>query len=443
MIQAQVINKILQTKSISIIIDNNFGPEYFEGYTKEYNFLMDHFDKYRVVPDEVTFLDKFPEFPVFVVTEPEDFLVNALIEDLRFRLSVTVVNNAADMIRNGNSVGFVEYLDSMLPKLTQKSTYVPYSFKNQADRRFQEYCKRKQNPSTYFLSTGFKELDDIMGGWDMTDELCVIMARPNVGKSWILLYILLEAAKQGKKVGLYSGEMSETNVAFRLDTYLSHLKNFHLSRGYSDVFEDYARYIQNLKDTLTGDLLTITPDMLGGFANRTSLSSFVQREGIEVLGVDQFSLLTSGIAKGASYWEMARNISMDLKILQTQCHIPVIVAAQQNRESIEDGVDTTHIAGSDRLGQDATTVIHLDKPKCETPILTMQVIKARNCRVGDKLQYTWDIDSGVFTYIPQQLNEGDSTVYTSSSSTTNSSSSSYSPEVQTFDPYGGKGYTDF
>lgn len=437
MIQAQVINKILQDKSVAIITDNNFGPEFFEGYTNEYNFIMQHYDKYRKVPDEVTFIDRFPNFPITLVSEPVEFLTEALIEDFRYRLSVTTVNSAADLLRAGQPAQFIDYLDSMLPKLTQRSTYTPYSFKQQANTRFQEYCKRKADPKEYFLSTGFKELDDVMGGWDMNDELCVILARPNVGKSWILLYTLLEAAKQGKKVGLYSGEMSEINVAFRLDTYLSHLKNFHISRGYSDVFDEYALYIQRLEENLPGDILMVTPDMVGGFANKTSLSAFVQREGIEVLGVDQFSLLSSAAAKGANSWEIAKNISMDLKILQTQCHIPVIVAAQQNRESIEGGVDTTHIAGSDRLGQDATTVLHLDKPKCETPILTIEITKARNCRVGTKLQYTWDIDTGTFTFVPQ-TNEG-----ATPPSTYTQNTSTYAPTTQSFDPYGGQGYTDF
>ena len=66
------------------------------------------------------------------------------------------------------------------------------------------------------IPTGFKEMDERIGGWCRGEELAILMGRPGQGKSMILMYSALAAAKQGFKVAIYSGEMSEDQVGKRL-----------------------------------------------------------------------------------------------------------------------------------------------------------------------------------------------------------------------------------
>ena len=46
MIQLQVLNKILDSKNASFIIDNNISSEFFSDYEEEFNFIKEHFDAY-------------------------------------------------------------------------------------------------------------------------------------------------------------------------------------------------------------------------------------------------------------------------------------------------------------------------------------------------------------------------------------------------------------
>ena len=75
--QFQVLNKILQTKDYSLISMNNLTEDHFFQYRAEFNFIKNHYDNYRVVPDRLTFLNTFSIIPFssikyVVLTTPID-----------------------------------------------------------------------------------------------------------------------------------------------------------------------------------------------------------------------------------------------------------------------------------------------------------------------------------------------------------------------------------
>ena len=55
---------------------------------------------------------------------------------------------------------------------------------NNANLRYEKYLNRLENPEKSFVTTGLKELDKILGGWDMENETATICARTGFGKSW-------------------------------------------------------------------------------------------------------------------------------------------------------------------------------------------------------------------------------------------------------------------
>ena len=79
--QFQIINKILQTKDYSLISMNNLTEDHFFQYRAEFNFIKNHYEKFRVVPDRLTFLNTFSDFDVTDVTEPDAYLLEQLIKD--------------------------------------------------------------------------------------------------------------------------------------------------------------------------------------------------------------------------------------------------------------------------------------------------------------------------------------------------------------------------
>jgi replicative DNA helicase len=280
--------------------------------------------------------------------------------------------------------------------------------------RYDRFIERLDNRDKFYLSTGFIELDRIIGGIDIKEENMVIAARTGQGKTWTLLKIAAEAAKQGLIVGLYSGEMSADKVGYRIDTLLGHLDNKALTRGITNdgsVAVRYQMYLDGLKKNYTGTIKVLTPNDIQGPATVSALRTFIEKENLDILLVDQYSLLEDQYHAKTTHEKVA-NISKDIKNLQVMSKIPIVSVSQMNRTKNDDGEqDTTQIGLSDRIGQDATTILMLsreityadmEKTKPVDDKLILNIVKSRDGGAG-KLIYKADFNYGNFIFLDPNM----------------------------------------
>lgn len=396
--QLQVLNYILQTKDSSLIYLNNLSEKHFSVYPEEFKFIKEHLDRYGNVCDTTTFLDFFRDFEVIQVTESPEYLIKALMDDYKSRTMVETFKKLQPLIVSNRMDDALRIYNNSVEDLNQVGVSLKSVDIIHDTSRYDAYIERTHDFNKFYISTGFAELDQLVGGFDRQEELAVIVARTNYGKSWILLKCAVSAAKQGLKVGIYSGEMSENKVGYRVDTLLGHMNNGAITHGNISFQQEYEDYINKLPSMVTGSIKVITPAMINGPADVNALRMFIEKEHLDVLFIDQLSLLEDQ-RKGKTPVEKASNISKDLKILQVMKKIPIISVSQQNRTTSDNGVDTTQIAQSDRIGQDATMIIFLEK-KDDTMKLTL--VKSRDSENGKVLTYNVNLNTGVFTYIPSE-----------------------------------------
>lgn len=376
---------------------NNLTADYFSDYPNEYNFINYHLTNYGKVPDQVTFLSKFPNFNVLEVNEPISYLVDALYEDYNTRFLANTFNKIRNLLKDGKTDEAMTLYMKSSDDLVQAVHLDSVDILNDTTR-YDNYVDRCSDFSKYYIKTGFKELDQLIGGWDKNEELATIAARPGVGKSWILIKVALAALEQGLRVGIYSGEMSENKVGYRFDTWASHISNSSMIRGRIEVQAEYKKHIDSLKDKYTGCLKVLTPAMINGPAGVTALRAFIEKENLDILCIDQHSLLEDD-RKARNPVEKAANISRDLKNLQVLKKIPIIAVSQQNRSSTENGTTTANIAQSDRISQDSTILIFLEQ---QDNILTLNLVKARDAVNNKKLNYACDWDKGILQFMPEE-----------------------------------------
>jgi replicative DNA helicase len=402
MIQLQFLNYILNSKDTSLISLNNLNGEHFSDYKNEFEHVKRHLDRYGNVPDMETFLSSFPDFEVIKVSETQQYLIESLFTDYKTRKLAEVFNKVRTLLMNGK----VEDA-TRLYQQEAENFHVGVSLQSvdvlRDTSRYDAYLERTKDFNKYYISTGFRELDKIIGGWDRQEELATIVARTNYGKSWILLKCATAAAKQGLNVGIYSGEMSERKVGYRVDTLVGHIANGSLVHGNISIQAEYEQFISQLPNMFTGSLKVLTPNMINGPADVNALRLFIEKEGLDILFVDQLSLLEDH-RHGKTPVEKAANISKDMKNLQVLKRVPIISVSQQNRTKNEGGViDTTQIAQSDRIGQDSTCIIFLEK---DEDIIKLNLVKSRDSANGKVLSYLVDFNRGEFTFIPEEV-DGD------------------------------------
>lgn len=412
MIQLQVLNRVLTDKSLSIINNNNLTPDYFNQYPEEYDFITTHYREYGNVPDDETMLAKFPDFELLNVGESEKYLIEAIQEEYLYNKCVPILNKSAELLQ-ANSQEAVEYLLPRIKELLVTCTYTAgVDIMAKPTDRLAEVRKRKDAKGLLGISSGLPEMDEILGGWMPGEELVTIAGRPNMGKSWILLFFLAMAWQQGKKVLLYSGEMSSLYVAFRTDTLLTHISNIGISRGTLDDnnMETYEAELNRMEEFKV-PFIVVTPKDLGGKKMTVPmLESLVEKYNPDIIGIDQFSLMDDYRNNRDPLRIQLTHIAEDLFHLSEKYGKPVLADAQASRKSSDkdnpEAPELDEIGESDGIGQNSTRVITLVQAPSG---LILSVKKNRYGMNNKSLSYCWDIDKGRFDYLPTREIERTST----------------------------------
>lgn len=398
MVSLQILNKIISTKDISIITDNNLTIDYFLEYEDEYSFIKEHFDNYKNVPDTETFINKFPDFELLEVTESDRYLVDAIREEYLYSKSVPVIKKAAELLKSDSNEAS-RYLQSELVNLTPNYT-TPYVDIIHSNSRVEMFEDKSNNKDKWFIPTGFEELDDIIYGWQCGEEFVVIFARTGIGKSWVLVKTVQHAWEIGKNVGYISPEMSADKIGYRFDTLNNHFSNMALVRGDKSKvsIDEYRQYNEKLAEH-NNRILVSTPMDFNKQVTVGKLRTFVQANNLDMLAIDGITYMTDERYKrGDNKTTSLTNISEDLMELSCELKIPILVVVQSNRGGTEkDTPDLEDIRDSDGIAHNATKVISLNQKE---EALVMKIKKNRDGKVGDKLTYLWDIDLGEFTWMP-------------------------------------------
>lgn len=395
MIQLQCINRILNDKSDSFITVNNLNNSFFSDYTQEFNFIINHLNTYGNIPDKTSFLTKFPNFDIIEVKETDQYLISELYKDKNKRALAKTFNEIRELLSKGDVDNAMKLFSNASERVSQNIRINTIDIITDKSR-YDNYVERCENINSAYVTTGFPEIDNLIGGWDRSEEYVTIVARPGIGKTWLALKIASAAALRGLNVGIYSGEMSVNKVAYRIDSLIGHISNKMITHGDIGVQNSYKKYLDTLGDKVKGHIHILTPSMIGGPAGVTELKGFIEREHLDMLCVDQHSLLSDD-RHGKSAQERAANISGDIKNLQVMTQIPIITVSQQNRESTDNGLDTRLISNADKIGQDSTIVIFVEQ---KDSVMTLTLAKVRDAETGKKFQYAIDLDKGIFRYLP-------------------------------------------
>ncbi len=400
MIQLQFLNYILKSGDYNIIIENNINQDYFPAYKDEFNYIKQHYDKYGNTPDITSFVNTFPNFDIIDVKESNKYLLDELYKDRKSNYLTSSFNNMRKLIMEEKIDDAEKYLENIINNKPQNNKIKPIDIISNTSR-YDKYVEKCNDFSKFYIKTGFPELDKLIGGWDRNEDLVTIAARSGVGKSFLLFKFAVAAAEQGLNVGLYEGEMQSDKVGYRIDTLISHISNSQIIHGGSSIQLDYQKYLTNLRSKIKGSIKILTPNILGGPAGVSDLKNFILNEKLDILCVDQHSLLEDD-RKAKNPVEKASNISKDLKNLQVMTNIPILAVSQQNRNAVnEGGAGTEHIAQSDRIAQDSTIILFLD---VKDGVMTIKLAKSRDAGGNKELKYKVDYDKGLYIYIPMEDN---------------------------------------
>ena len=178
------------------------------------------------------------------------------------------------------------------------------------------------------VMTGFPEIDETLGGIQKSD-LVVLGARPSVGKTSLAMNIVVNAAKQGHRCGVFSLEMSRQQLALRILASESGVDFHRLRLGIYTIAEE-----QRIIDTIgrlselpvyVDDTRFQTMPEIHSKARRLSLEN-----GLDVLVLDYMQLVQGRPGMNNRTNEISE-ISRSLKVLAGDLKVALFTCSQLNR----------------------------------------------------------------------------------------------------------------
>ena len=399
MVALQILSQVLQTQDISIIENNQLTADYFPEYQEEFEYIVNHYKEYGNVPDKLTFLSNFQDFEIVEVDESEQYLIDTIREENLYYRTVPVVQNIAKLMKTDSNEA-VEYMLQAIKDLQPNYKLGGIDIIQQAMQRYKAYVDRRDNQDNWFFTTGFPELDDVIHGLNRAEELLVIFARPNMGKSWVAEKMCTHIWEIGFNVGYISPEMGELSIGYRFDTLHNNFSNKDLMYGNTDLDDkEYKEYIEKLKER-KNKFIVATPLDFDNKITVTKLKHFIKQHNLDMIAIDGITYLSDERGgRNDNKTTALTNISQDLKSLGMELKVPIVVVMQANRtgaldKDSEDLPDLESMRDSDGPGQNATIVLAVKQGP--DGVITLQVKKSRNNRVGDKISYQWNPDIGEF-----------------------------------------------
>ncbi|MBA2755132.1 MAG: replicative DNA helicase [Chloroflexia bacterium] len=238
------------------------------------------------------------------------------------------------------------------------------------------------------VATGFSDMDQLTGGLQRSD-LIILAARPSMGKTALALGIAYGAALQhGKKVGIFSMEMSAEQLVQRLLSMETGVDSHRLRLGQIDDGE-WDR-ISRAFGRLSEANIFIDDSAAAGVMDIRSKARRLQAEhGCDLIVVDYLQLM-SGRRSDNRVQEISE-ISRGLKGLARELNVPVVALSQLSR-AVETRADhrpmLSDLRESGSIEQDADIVMFIyrdekyDENSDKKGIAEIIVAKHRNGPVG-------------------------------------------------------------
>ena len=257
-----------------------------------------------------------------------------------------------------------------LSKLSHIREYIPESI--------QEF-EMVSNGNLKGLMTGIADIDDESGGF-RGGEYVVIAGRPSQGKSSLGLSILKNIAMSGKRVGLFSLEMTGKQNVFKLTSMIagtgkdgSKRLPYGVFRGskptVTDTFNSFSEACGVLSEkeiyvnTFSGTSVSDIENELRRFCKKNNLDAFF---------VDYIGLVKDDNKNDRKNHEKVAEISGRIRDLIKDLQVVGFVIVQLNRDSHNKKPTMANLADSTQIERDAHFVYLIHQP--DTDDKTKKVI---------------------------------------------------------------------
>jgi replicative DNA helicase len=278
-------------------------------------------------------------------------------------LSIEILRSSRE---NPDFNALVERITQRAYEIAQKHQISQFYHFKEALNTMLEFIdqRRKAERLITGLPSGFIDLDRLTAGFHPSD-LCVIAARPGMGKSSFMLSMVLHLALNEKvPLAIFSLEMSKEQLAMRAVSMLSGVPLQNIRQGYVRD-DDWEKVVKVVLEASSKEIYIDDSPSLSTTELRIKSRKLKQEKGVGIIFVDYLQLLKTPYRHATRQEEVAE-ISRNLKALAKELEVPVVALAQLSRQVEQRSDKRPQLADlreSGQIEQDADLIIFIHRPE--------------------------------------------------------------------------------
>ena len=380
--EMQLISRVIHTGDLSRVIDWGITSEDFlsnEGRAM-FNHLVGYYTQVGSSGSIIGPYAMTQFYPNFVRCDDPSMTLEALCHEVRIqRLAIecqTKIGNVQQLL----AYNPMEAL-ALLNKTTTELNAVGFGKNND---RFLGAAYNDISAKYQLLRSGvdlswgkwpWEPLQIATRGLSQDDYIC-FYGRPKSMKSWVLAYFVAWLFNSGRRVLIYTKEMSQDNIFMRVIACLAEIdyQSFRageLTASEESAFNAVGHYIRAMQAEQQIICLSGRDAPQGG-DTVPWLRAKIEKYRPEMFAIDGLYLM-SDIHRARKDHERVRNISRDIRQMILDTGTPGLVTLQANRAAAKnEEANLDEVAFSDAISQDCTAIIRTINEK-ESPTIQLVV----------------------------------------------------------------------
>lgn len=397
-LEAKTISAVLNDKQVHVLLQGNID-NILRTHGDVWTFIRNYYEQNQAVPPVDLVKEKFTDFDYFSDTGATKHHLDELRTSFLNDQIKVLLRSAASDVQEGKAL---EALDSLisetanLKKTTSTVRDIDVSNIDDAISYFQN-LKEQQEAGVHGIYTGLAGFDNYLPAGITPGQLGVLLAYPAIGKSWMALYLAVQAWKNGKTPLIVSLEMTEAEVRNRVFAIIGQGMWSHRKLSSGQVELDMLK--KWMTKTFEGKpSIHIVSNEGIGEVSPSVLRGKIDQYAPDIVFVDYLNLMTSNQRTDNEVVKM-KNLSRELKLLAISEEIPIVAISSATPDDVTDmnSVPTLgQTSWSRQIAYDADWLLALGRAP-NSDVLEAVFRKNRNGFLGEFMVQV-DFDSGRFIY---------------------------------------------
>jgi replicative DNA helicase len=400
-LEGKVLSAVLKDKQIHVLLQSN-PDALFRTHKDVWDFIRNYHEQNSVVPTPNLVLEKFRDFdPQGEIGGTKHHLEELRTNHLENTLG-NVLLETANKLKNHQPIEALNNIISKTSDLKRLTADVRDIDATDVEDALAHYSKARELEANGMvgIKIGLPGFDNYLPSGIMPGQFGILLAYPAIGKSWLALFMAVQAWKNGRVPLVMSLEMTEIEVRNRVYAIMgqgmwSHRK---LSSGLVDEesFKNWSEtHLKNMPPfyiVSSDGLGEVTPSVLRGKVDQYSP---------DLVFVDYIQLMQSNSQTDNEVVKI-KNISRELKILAISEQVPIVAIASATPDDATDMYSVPslgQVAWSKQLAYDADWVLSLGRAQGST---ILEAVWRKN-RHGFSGEFMVDVDFDSGRFIHKEL----------------------------------------